>query len=88
MTDRDRPVEGPRVPDGDDDPYLAALLGIGAELTAIRQQLQRLTVESAAAASAESLQCRCGASFDTEAAAREHAVADHKAPAENWQELY
>lgn len=71
-----------------DDPYLHALIGIGAELTAIRQELQRMNDRTPDPAAGEIHECRCGRVVHGEDAARRHAADDHGAPADAWEELY
>lgn len=67
-------------PDTADDPTEAALIQIAAELTAIRQLLQR---EYGAPAEDETPQIECGGcgeTFIAETDARRHARSDHGAP--------
>jgi len=74
-----------------------ALVAIGAELAAIRQELtliRRALTDDAPAAddSAEgedgpAWTCRCGAAFDSRAAARDHATETHNAPRDGWQDI-
>lgn len=74
--------------DAPDDPYLRAFLGICAELSAIRRELQRAN-EAATAPDGESFECRsCGATLAGPEAAERHAVQEHNAPADAWETLY
>lgn len=72
--------------DADTDEQLVhALVGIGAELTRIRQLLER---EQGAPADAETWTCRsCDATFSSSAAAEQHARQDHGAPAGHETDL-
>ena len=70
-----------------DDPYLQCLIGIAAELTAIRQQLQQLNNEPPEP-NLETFECRCGRVVAGESAAREHARDEHNAPRGAWSDLY
>lgn len=66
-----------------------ALVGIGAELTAIRQQLQAMNDRTPGPPpDVESYACRCGETVVGVEAARRHAVDDHSAPRDHWEELY
>lgn len=66
-----------------------ALVGIGAELTAIRQQLQAMNDRTPdPSPDVESFTCRCGQTVVGSEAARRHAVDAHSAPPDHWEELY
>jgi hypothetical protein len=68
-------------------------LRVGAELTAIRQELtliRQALVDDAPQpdeTSPETWTCRCGAEMDSEAAARDHAQDAHNAPPDGWQDI-
>lgn len=68
------------------DPYLRALLAIGAELSQIRIELQRHNGtldedgDSTSGPADPPLVCRCGATFATADNARRHAREEHNAP--------
>jgi len=73
--------------DGDQDAIVQCLIGIGAELTKIRQELQRLNgagpdAGPAVPDTADAWTCRgCGAAFDSLPMAERHARDEHGAPA-------
>jgi hypothetical protein len=76
------------------DPYLRALVAIGAELTAIRQALEAMDDGSGTEPSGAddrtddtTLACRCGATFKTRTDATEHARTEHGAPAGAEQDI-
>jgi 5-methylcytosine-specific restriction endonuclease McrA len=77
------------------DPELQTLLGMAAELTAIRRELttirQALVDEPSDNDSdtGDELTCQfCGQSFTDDSAAREHTISDHNAPPDAWRESY
>jgi hypothetical protein len=75
-----------------DDPYLRALIAIGAELTAIRQALEAMGEAEPETDSQPTTQstyrCRsCGATVPGDGAARQHAVSEHSAPPETWSDI-
>jgi len=75
-----------------DDPYLRALIAIGAELTAIRQALEAMSEAETETDSQPTTQstyrCRsCGATVSGDGAARQHAVSDHNAPRDAWSDI-
>lgn len=75
-----------------DDPYLRALIAIGAELTAIRQALEAMGETDPETDSQPTRQpthrCRsCGATVSGDAAARQHAVSEHNAPPDTWSDI-
>jgi hypothetical protein len=76
-----------------DDPYLRALIAIGAELTAIRQALEAMgetegETDSQPATTQATYHCRsCGATVTGDGAARQHAVSDHNAPRDAWSDI-
>lgn len=70
----------------DPDPYLRALMGIGSELAGIRIELQKLS-ESRETSESARFACRCGKTLNSEEDARGHAVREHNAPRDAWQEL-
>lgn len=63
------------------------LVGIGAELSAIRQELQKLNDEPPEPA-LETYDCVCGLTIAGEAEAKRHAIEEHKAPRDSWRETY
>ena len=65
-----------------------ALTGIGAELTNIRIELQRLSHPEENPSELPSFQCRCEKTFQGEFAAKEHAKTDHGAPEGAWKDLF
>jgi hypothetical protein len=78
--------------DTPDDPYLRALIAIGAELTAIRQALEAMGETGSETDSQSTTQstyrCRsCGASVSGDGAARQHAVSEHNAPPDSWSDI-
>jgi len=80
------------VSDDDISPELQALLGIGAELTAIRREL--VTIRQALVDDASddetdnaTVACRCGAAFDDRDTAAAHAREEHDAPRGAEQDL-
>lgn len=62
------------------DPYLRALLGIGAELTQIRLELQKLNAPRETGDDSPTHECRCGATFGDMDTARDHVRDKHNAP--------
>jgi len=75
-----------------DDPYLHALIAIGAELTAIRHALESMSEREAETDSRPTTQatyhCRsCGATVTGGGAARQHATNDHNAPRDTWRDI-
>lgn len=88
------PNELPGDPDEfeDADGLTSVGLGVLAELSAIRQELQLLRVELAtgAAPTDPAFECECGEAFADEAAARDHAVTQHGAPrqGDHWQRVF
>jgi len=79
--------------DSDTDAIVQCLVGIGAELTKIRKELQRMNGDTADAEPAvpdagDGWTCRgCGVTFDTLPAAERHARDDHGAPAGAEQDI-
>jgi hypothetical protein len=74
------------------DPYLRALIAIGAELTAIRQALEAIGEAETETDSQPTTQvtyhCRsCGATVTGDGAARQHATNDHNAPRDAWSDI-
>jgi hypothetical protein len=81
--------------DGDQpDAVVQCLIGIGAELTKIRQELQRLNGDEPAAEPAvpdtsNAITCRsCGKSFQSRQRADRHARDEHGAPRGHEAELF
>jgi len=72
-----------------DDPHLAVLLGIAAELTQIRRVLeaQQADADDASDATAAS-ECRCGVTVADESAADTHAQDAHNAPPGAWRDVF
>lgn len=72
-----------------DDPYLAVLMGIASELTAIRQELQRQNAsqETNTPAGDEYTCQSCDESVPDEQAARRHAEDEHNAPDGAWRSI-
>lgn len=73
------------------DPVVEALLVIAGELRAIRQELERLDSDGGDGDDehVDEYECRgCGAVLTGESAARQHAMDDHGAPADDWTTLY
>jgi len=79
--------------DDESDVIVQCLVGIGAELTQIRQELQRMNgdepeAEPAVPDSDGGWTCRaCGAAFTTLPAAERHARDDHGAPTGAEQDI-
>ncbi|QLG62830.1 hypothetical protein [Halorarum salinum] len=72
------------------DQVVQCLVGIGAELTAIRQELQRLNDEvPEPGPDVETFECRfCDHVPHGEGMAERHAVDGHNAPHSAWEETY
>lgn len=70
--------------DAPGDPYLRALVAIGAELSQIRAELQRqngtLDTDGSTDTDDNPITCDCGAAFESLADAKTHARKQHKAP--------
>lgn len=81
---------GPDAGQTPDDPVVEALLVIAGELRAIRQELETLGGDGDDAdEDIDEYECRgCGAVLAGESAARQHAMDDHGAPADDWTTLY
>jgi hypothetical protein len=76
-----------------DDPVVEALLVIAGELRAIRQELDGPDSDGdddgADEEHVDEYACRgCGAVLDGASAARQHAIDDHGAPADDYTNLY
>jgi len=70
--------------DAPGDPYLRALVAIGAELSQIRAELQRqngtLDTDDSIDTNDNPITCDCGAAFESLADAKIHARKQHNAP--------
>ena len=74
-----------------DDPVVEALLVIAGELRAIRQELEGPDSDGddGADEDVDEHECRgCGAVLTGTSAARQHAMDNHGAPADDWTNLY
>lgn len=72
-----------------DDPHLAVLLGIAAELTTIRRELQTTNDSPPPAEEGPIYECAlCEEAITGDRDAKTHAVTEHGAPRSDWRTAY